>query len=83
MGCEIRLFAPHPPKCKVASFRVNYALKWPEGVLRAYLDDAFERLDGCAADPELITLAKHCLELEPAKGPFPVSKSRAAYGGEQ
>lgn len=39
MGCEIRLFAPRPPKCKVASFLVNYALKWPAGVLRAFLID--------------------------------------------
>jgi|694.fasta_scaffold22624_6 hypothetical protein len=40
MGCEIRLSAPRPPKCKVASFLANYALKWPVGVLRAFLIDA-------------------------------------------
>ncbi len=39
MGCEIRLFAPRPPKRKVALFLVNYALKWPAGVLRAFLID--------------------------------------------
>lgn len=36
---------------------------------RGKLGDAFSRLDSCAADAELLTLAKHCLELEPAKRP--------------
>lgn len=36
---------------------------------RGKLDDAFARLDACAADAELITLAKDCLELEPANRP--------------
>jgi WD40 repeat protein len=36
---------------------------------RAKLDDCFERLDRCGADDDLITLTKHCLELEPADRP--------------
>lgn len=36
---------------------------------RGKLDDAFARLDSCGADAELLTLSKHCLELEPAKRP--------------
>ncbi|WP_419189146.1 tetratricopeptide repeat protein [Stieleria marina] len=36
---------------------------------RGKLDDAFTRLNACAADTKLITLAKHCLELEPANRP--------------
>jgi WD40 repeat protein/serine/threonine protein kinase len=36
---------------------------------RGKLDDCFTRLDGCGADEELISLAKKCLELEPADRP--------------
>ena len=32
---------------------------------RADLADAFARLDGCGADPELIRLARRCLAAEP------------------
>ncbi len=35
----------------------------------ADLDDAFERLDQCEADPELIALAKRCLSPEPEERP--------------
>jgi tRNA A-37 threonylcarbamoyl transferase component Bud32 len=33
--------------------------------IRADLADAFGRLDGCGADPELVALAKGCLAVEP------------------
>jgi tetratricopeptide (TPR) repeat protein len=36
---------------------------------RAKLDDAFARLDGCGAEPELIALAKRCLSAEPDDRP--------------
>ncbi len=36
---------------------------------RGKLDDCFRRLDACGADPELVQLAKHCLELEPVDRP--------------
>jgi WD40 repeat protein/serine/threonine protein kinase/tetratricopeptide (TPR) repeat protein len=36
---------------------------------RGKLDDCFARLDVCNADPELIALSKHCLELEPNSRP--------------
>ncbi len=36
---------------------------------RGKLGDCFTRLDECGADPELILLAKQCLELEPADRP--------------
>ena len=36
---------------------------------RGRLDDCFERLDGCGVDADLIAIAKHCLELEPADRP--------------
>jgi serine/threonine protein kinase len=36
---------------------------------RAKLDDAFTRLDGCGAEPELIALAKRCLAPEPGDRP--------------
>lgn len=36
---------------------------------RGKLQDAFSRLDGCGADADLITLTKHCLELEPVDRP--------------
>jgi serine/threonine-protein kinase len=36
---------------------------------RGKLEDCFQRLDACGADSELITLAKHCLELEPKDRP--------------
>lgn len=37
---------------------------------RGKLNDAFARLDACGADPELLALTKHCLELEPAQRPI-------------
>jgi eukaryotic-like serine/threonine-protein kinase len=37
--------------------------------VRADLGDAFARLDGCAADEELVALAKRCLAAEPADRP--------------
>ena len=36
---------------------------------RGRLEHCMQRLDACGADPELITLTKHCLELEPADRP--------------
>lgn len=36
---------------------------------RGKLDDAFARLNGCSADPDLIALAKDCMNLEPADRP--------------
>lgn len=36
---------------------------------RAKLDDAFTRLNGCGAEPELIALAKRCLAPEPGDRP--------------
>jgi len=36
---------------------------------RGKLADCFARLDGCGADADLVTLTKHCLELEPADRP--------------
>jgi serine/threonine protein kinase len=36
---------------------------------RAKLDDAFSRLDGCGAEPDLIVLAKRCLAAEQADRP--------------
>ena len=36
---------------------------------RGRLEDCLLRLDGCEADRELVALAKHCLELEPADRP--------------
>jgi tetratricopeptide (TPR) repeat protein len=36
---------------------------------QAKLDDAFARLDGCGAEPELITLAKRCLSAEQDERP--------------
>lgn len=36
---------------------------------RGKLDDCFARLDACGADHDLISLTKHCLELEPADRP--------------
>ena len=36
---------------------------------RGRLDDCFQRLDGCGVDVDLIAIAKHCLELEPADRP--------------
>jgi tetratricopeptide (TPR) repeat protein len=36
---------------------------------RADLADAFARLDGCGADPELVALARRCLAPEPAERP--------------
>lgn len=36
---------------------------------RGKLGDCFDRLDECGADEELISLAKQCLELEPADRP--------------
>lgn len=36
---------------------------------RGKLEDCFERLDVCEADAELLTLTRHCLEIEPANRP--------------
>ncbi len=36
---------------------------------RGKVEDAFARLDGCGAEPELIALAKRCLAVEPADRP--------------
>lgn len=36
---------------------------------RAKLDEAFERLDACGAEPELVALAKRCLAPEPVDRP--------------
>jgi serine/threonine protein kinase len=36
---------------------------------RGKLEDCFERLDACEADAELITLTRHCLEVEPTDRP--------------
>ncbi len=36
---------------------------------RGKLEDCFERLAACEADAELITLTRHCLEIEPADRP--------------
>ncbi len=36
---------------------------------RGKLDACFKRLNDCGADPELITLAKHCLAIEPVDRP--------------
>ncbi len=41
---------------------------------RGKVEDAFERLDACGADPELIALAKRCLAVEP--------QDRPAHAGE-
>src|SRR5262249_30017227 len=37
--------------------------------LRGKIDDAFARLDTCEAEPELITLCKQCLSVEPNDRP--------------
>jgi tetratricopeptide (TPR) repeat protein len=36
---------------------------------RGKLDDCMSRLQGCGADEDLVSLARHCLELEPAARP--------------
>ena len=36
---------------------------------RGRLDDCFTRLDECGADEELVSLARQCLEVEPADRP--------------
>jgi tRNA A-37 threonylcarbamoyl transferase component Bud32 len=36
---------------------------------RGKLGDCFARLDACGADPELIALTRHCLEVEPSDRP--------------
>lgn len=37
--------------------------------MRGKLDHCFTRLDGCGAEPELVTLCKRCLAFEPADRP--------------
>jgi serine/threonine protein kinase len=43
--------------------------KLAESAKEARLGDAFERLDACKADPELISLAKRCMAADPADRP--------------
>ena len=45
---------------------------------RARLDDAFARLDGCGAEPELVALCKRCLAPEPADRPRDAGEVAAA-----
>ncbi len=45
---------------------------------RAKLDEAFARLDGCGAEPELIALTKRCLAPEPADRPENAGEVAAA-----
>jgi tetratricopeptide (TPR) repeat protein len=47
---------------------------------RARLDDAFAWLDGCAAEPELIALAKRCLSAEQDDRPADAGVLAAAVG---
>src|SRR5262249_37720581 len=53
--------------CVVLTGRPPYAEEGAEAAqqlaARAGLDDAFARLDGCGAEPELVALCKQCLSL--------------------
>ena len=46
--------------------------------VRGQLDDAFARLDGCGADPELVALCKRCLAAGPGR---PAGGRRGGGGG--
>jgi hypothetical protein len=48
---------------------------------RAKLDDAFARLDGCGAEPELIALAKRCLSAEQDHRPADAGVLAGAVAG--
>jgi Flp pilus assembly protein TadD len=64
--CEI--LTGHPP------YRDRTADAVRLRAVRGQLDDAFARLDGCGADPELIDLCKRCLS--------PEREARPRNGGE-
>jgi WD40 repeat protein len=49
--------------------------------LRGKLDDCFDRLDGCGAEPELVALCKKCLAFEPADRPADAGAVAAAVAG--
>jgi tetratricopeptide (TPR) repeat protein len=54
--------------CEILTGRPPFTGKGAEAQRKAQaarLDDAYARLDGCGADPELIALAKGCLAAEP------------------
>jgi tetratricopeptide (TPR) repeat protein len=59
--------------CEILTGRPPYRGRAPEEVFEraraADLGDAWARLDGCGADPELVGLAKHCLAADPSRRP--------------
>src|SRR5438445_9398411 len=48
---------------------------------RARLEDAFARLDGCGAEPDLVALCKHCLAAEKADRPADAGEVARAVAG--
>src|SRR5262249_31480039 len=48
---------------------------------RARLDDAFARLDGCGAEPDLVALCKRCLAAETADRPAGAGEVAGAVAG--
>jgi tetratricopeptide (TPR) repeat protein len=61
-------------------FVANDAESTRQLAARAKLDDAFTRLDGCGAEPELIALAKRCLAVEQDDRPADAGVLAAAVG---
>jgi serine/threonine-protein kinase len=70
--CDV--FALGAILCKILTGQPPYVGRGAEVLRRqaigADLDDAFARLEGCGAEPELIQLARHCLSARPEDRPL-------------
>jgi serine/threonine-protein kinase len=73
VGCRSDVFALGGILCEILTGVPAYAGdSAPEILLaasRAWLDDAWQRLDACGADPALVALTRRCLAPEPADRP--------------
>ncbi len=49
--------------------------------VRGKTEEAFTRLDGCKADPDVVALCKRCLAFEPTDRPATADEVAAAVGG--
>jgi tetratricopeptide (TPR) repeat protein/tRNA A-37 threonylcarbamoyl transferase component Bud32 len=70
--CEV--LTGKPPYCNT-----DPEEQWAEAMLWR-TEPAFERLDGCGADPELVAVCKQCLAKDPADRPADAAAVAAAVG---
>ena len=84
IGCRSDVFALGAVLCEILTGTPAYAGDSASEILlaasRAWLDDAWKRLEGCTADATLVALARRCLASEPDARPVDAVEVAAEIG---